>query len=217
MATAQLSPGVESFEQDFTAIVPSFSTTAAAIAGVFDWGPVNEPFRVSNELEFVNTFGKPNDSTANYAFSAINFLAYGNNLLVNRASLTTARNASGATAAVTTGTLAVIQGEPDVVGTGTAFQTELAVGDKITFVVTGTTYAGYVKTITSNTVLTLEGNSAVTASDLTFTATKKVVVKNSADSVIAAVGVSVSCQGLGHHTLDCYSAKKLNSQLIRSL
>ena len=80
----QLSPGVVITEEDRTTIVPSVATTAGAFAGAFQWGPVDEVTTIDTETNLVGTFGKPNDDTYGYFFTAANFLAYGNNLKVAR-------------------------------------------------------------------------------------------------------------------------------------
>lgn len=98
----QLSPGVLVTEKDFSAIVPSVSTSAGAFAGDFQWGPVMYPTQVSSENTLVQTFGRPNDQTFSSFFTAANFLSYANNLLVTRVVDTTAKNA------VSTGTAVAI-------------------------------------------------------------------------------------------------------------
>jgi len=80
----QLSPGVAVVEKDLSSIVPAVSTAIGASAGAFPWGPVSEPTTVSSENELVRRFGKPNDSNFNSFFTAANFLAYTNNLLLVR-------------------------------------------------------------------------------------------------------------------------------------
>ena len=82
----QLSPGVAVVEKDFSAIVPAVSTSRGASVGAFPWGPVMAPTQVSSENELVQIFGKSNDSNAGYFFTAANFLAYTNALLVVRRS-----------------------------------------------------------------------------------------------------------------------------------
>jgi phage tail sheath protein FI len=96
----QLSPGVNVSEIDLTTIVPSVATSIGGIAGNFNWGPVNEVVTVSNEIQLVSRFGKPDNTNNEYWFSAANFLAYSNNLKVVRAANTTSTlnataNASG--------------------------------------------------------------------------------------------------------------------------
>lgn len=58
----QVSPGVNVSEIDLTTVVPATSTTEGAIAGVFRWGPVNEPILISDENQLVQTFGKPHNA-----------------------------------------------------------------------------------------------------------------------------------------------------------
>jgi phage tail sheath protein FI len=85
----QLSPGVNVSEIDLTTIVPSVATSIGGIAGNFNWGPVNEVVTVSNEVQLVSRFGKPDNTNNEYWFSAANFLAYSNNLKVVRSANTT--------------------------------------------------------------------------------------------------------------------------------
>ena len=80
-----LSPSVTVVEKDLSTIIPAVSTTNAAFAGVFQWGPVDVPVLLSNEDELVKTFGKPDANTYKYFFQAANFLSYGNSLRVVRA------------------------------------------------------------------------------------------------------------------------------------
>ena len=80
----QLSPGVTWSEIDLTTIVPSLSTTAGGFAGDFNWGPVNKVHTISNELELVRWFGKPDGNTFTSFFTAANFLSYGQNLQLVR-------------------------------------------------------------------------------------------------------------------------------------
>ena len=81
----QVSPGVNISEIDLTTVVPNVSTSIGAFAGAFQWGPANQRVRISTENELVNTFGEPTIDTFEYFWSAANYLAYSNNLLVVRA------------------------------------------------------------------------------------------------------------------------------------
>ena len=81
----QVSPGVNVTEIDLTTIVPAVSTSTAAIAGNFNWGPVEFPTLVSTETELVKNFGKPNANNFETFFTASDFLSYGNALYVSRA------------------------------------------------------------------------------------------------------------------------------------
>lgn len=89
----QLSPGVAVVEKDFSSIVPAVSTSAGAYCGPFAWGPIEDPVRVSSETDLVARFGKPTDSNFQAFFTAANFLAYANNLLVTRTDAEGLRNA----------------------------------------------------------------------------------------------------------------------------
>jgi hypothetical protein len=90
-----LSPGVYVKEFDLTTIVPAVGTTEGAFVGNFVWGPVDTIVTLSNEVELVNTFGKPTNDTFVSFFSAANFLAYGQNLKVVRAvDTSSAKNAT---------------------------------------------------------------------------------------------------------------------------
>jgi phage tail sheath protein FI len=114
----QLSPGINVSEIDLTTVVPAVSTTTGAIAGVFAWGPVNEPVLVSSEVDLVKRFGKPISAlNPETFFTAADFLAYGNSLYVVRvtdavtanAGLTVANNTLGITTAVTTSGLTKVE------------------------------------------------------------------------------------------------------------
>lgn len=91
----QLSPGVLVVEKDYTSIVPAVSTSAGAFCGAFAWGPIEEPLRVSSESDLVVRFGKPVDISGQFQsfFTAANFLAYTNNLLITRVDAPNAKNA----------------------------------------------------------------------------------------------------------------------------
>lgn len=90
-----LSPSVTFREFDLTLSVPAVSTTAAAFAGFFEWGPVSERVVVTDENTLRATFGLPAASlVGDYWWSAANFLRYGSNLTVVRALPVAARNAN---------------------------------------------------------------------------------------------------------------------------
>ena len=80
----QISPGVSVSEVDQTTVVPSILTTAGAYSGNFAWGPAFQVVTVTDEVNLVNTFGKPNSNTATSFLTAASFLAYGNNLKIVR-------------------------------------------------------------------------------------------------------------------------------------
>ena len=89
----QVSPGINTSEIDLTTVVPNVATSIGAIAGGFQWGPVLERTSITTENDLVETFGKPNDDTAEYFHTASNYLAYSNNLWVVRNVGTSAKNA----------------------------------------------------------------------------------------------------------------------------
>jgi len=89
----QVSPGVNVTEIDLTTIVPAVSTTEAAIAGIFRWGPAEELHLVTSETELVQQYGKPSANNFETWFTASNFLAYGNKLYVSRAAAANSYNA----------------------------------------------------------------------------------------------------------------------------
>lgn len=93
-----LSPGVNVSEIDLTTIVPAVGTTEGAFAGSFVWGPLDSIVSIGNEIELVNTFGKPTGDTFRSFFSASNFLDYARTLRVVRAANTAlAKNAVSGT------------------------------------------------------------------------------------------------------------------------
>jgi phage tail sheath protein FI len=80
-----VSPSVIVREVDASATVPAIATPPAAIAGIFRWGPVNEPVLISSETALVNRFGQPTDNNYETWFTAADYLAYSNALYVVRA------------------------------------------------------------------------------------------------------------------------------------
>jgi len=79
-----VSPSVTIREVDATAVIPAISSTQAAIAGPFLWGPELEPVLVTSEADLVARFGKPTSFNAETFFVAADFLAYSNALYVTR-------------------------------------------------------------------------------------------------------------------------------------
>ena len=79
-----VSPSVTVREVDLTSNIPAIASSQGAIAGVFNWGPVNEVTLVTSEAELSEVFGKPTDSNYETFFTAADFLAYSNQLYVVR-------------------------------------------------------------------------------------------------------------------------------------
>jgi hypothetical protein len=90
----QLSPGVNVSEVDLTTVVPSVATTVGGFAGNFNWGPVDEVVTISNEVQLVDRFGKPDSNTFTSFFTAANFLSYANDLRLIRSTSPSANNSS---------------------------------------------------------------------------------------------------------------------------
>lgn len=103
----QLSPGVNVSEIDLTTVIPSVATSTGAFVGPFAWGPCDVVTTISDEVRLVDTFGKPDSTNYEYWFSAANFLAYGNNLKIVRAT------PSGGLNATANGTGLLIKSEDD--------------------------------------------------------------------------------------------------------
>lgn len=89
----QLSPGVNVTEIDLTTVVPAVATSTGAIAGIFNWGPVNERVLIDTENKLASIFGRPSNNNAETWFTAADFLSYGNSLFVVRAANTLSSNA----------------------------------------------------------------------------------------------------------------------------
>jgi hypothetical protein len=100
MGQFSLSPSVSVKEIDFSGIVPAVASAIGASAGNFLWGPGNQRVTVGSENSLISIFGKPDNNTAQDWFTARNFLAYSNNLLLVRALASTHRNAVAAGTAV---------------------------------------------------------------------------------------------------------------------
>jgi hypothetical protein len=102
----QVSPGVNFSETDLTAGAQQVSVSDAAFAGPFLWGPALEVHNIGSEDELVSTFGKPDDTTAPFWFSAASFLAYSDLLHVVRAITAASLNSTGAAKTLTGNVLA---------------------------------------------------------------------------------------------------------------
>ena len=111
-----VSPGVQVKEIDLTNVVPSVSTTIGAMAGAFTWGPANEVTTVTSETQLVDKFGQPNADTFESVLSAAQFLSYGNNLKVVRATGTSARNATASGTGILTQNKTVFDGQSPAAG-----------------------------------------------------------------------------------------------------
>lgn len=88
-----LSPSVTVTEKDLTNVIPAVSTSVGAAIVDAAWGPVLDVTTVDSENTLLSRFGKPNNTNFTSWFTAANFLAYSNNLLVVRTDTTAQRNA----------------------------------------------------------------------------------------------------------------------------
>jgi len=155
----QLSPGVLVTEEDRTTVVPSVATTAGAFAGAFKWGPVDEVITIDSENNLVERFGRPDDATAGYFFTAANFLSYGNNLkIVRTVDKAIARNSVSVTSGKITGisitgsantftssasdvTVTVAPPASGITATGTAVISPNAIVSSVTMITRGFGYS----------------------------------------------------------------------------
>jgi hypothetical protein len=83
--TFQVSPGVYWDEVDLTTVVPAVSTTTAAIAGVFAWGPADQATQVTSEIDLRNQFLAPTNNNFETWLTASSYLAYAQQLYISRA------------------------------------------------------------------------------------------------------------------------------------
>ena len=80
-----VSPSVIVREVDASQTVPGVATPPAAIAGIFKWGPTNDPVLITSENDLVDRFGKPTDNNYETFFTASDYLSYSNAIYVVRA------------------------------------------------------------------------------------------------------------------------------------
>lgn len=78
------SVGVYSREKDASLVVPGAATSGAATVISSIWGPMSLPQLVGSEADIVALYGKPVDETASSFFTAADFLAYSNQMFINR-------------------------------------------------------------------------------------------------------------------------------------
>jgi hypothetical protein len=121
----QVSPGVNVTEIDLTTIVPAVSTSTGAIAGLFQWGPVNERIMVDSEKYLQSRFGSPTNLNAETWFTAASFLGYGNSLYVVRTTPTDVFSAFANTGAATANVMNTIYNETDYINRGSSVDTDI--------------------------------------------------------------------------------------------
>lgn len=213
----QLSPGVAVVEKDFSSIVPAVSSSAGAYCGPFAWGPVEDPVRVSSETELVSRFGAPNAENFQSFFTAANFLAYANNMLITRTDATSLKNAvAKQSGSISQNTISLTSPgfgyDGGVVPTVTFADPDIEGGTRATGVVTYTDNTAYVKkTVTGITNLS-PGSGYTTASvpTVTFSAPANplgarataVVTYTDAGAVRNITGISIVDAGYGYTSSD---------------
>jgi len=106
MANLQ-SPGVSAVEVDLTTGIGSVSISDGAIAGVFRWGPLEQPLLVDSEDNLAHRFGPPTNFNGETWFTGASFLAYSDRLFVSRAA-NTSGNSPSATVTTESGNSTVI-------------------------------------------------------------------------------------------------------------
>lgn len=119
-------PGVTVNEiTNLTSTVSGGASSTGAIAGLFRWGPVNQPTLISGDEDVLATkFGTPTNYNAETFLSAANFLAYGNDLYVTRVGNTSSDllSAVANSSVVTSQVLHTIENEDDYQIKNTSFE-----------------------------------------------------------------------------------------------
>lgn len=78
------SPGVEIKEIDASVVTPTAGGVTAAFGGFFTRGPGLTSKLITNNVEYIDTFGEPTNTNYNDWFQGYNYLQYSNSLLVSR-------------------------------------------------------------------------------------------------------------------------------------
>ena len=168
----QVSPGINVSELDLTAGIENVSLSTGGFVGPFEWGPCLQVTNVSSQDDLVAQFGKPDENTFQYWFSAAAFLAYSNSFRVVRAISSNALNATSE-GKTRTGTVSNTS-STTITGTGTLFTTELVVGETIIF---NDAESAVISAIANTTSLTVSAALTNTATANTFTSVG-VLIKN---------------------------------------
>ena len=90
-----LSAGVEVREIDLSIRVPEVSKAIACFGGIYNKGPVDEKFLITNVDDYISFFGEPSNSSYNDWFQVYNFLQYANKCYVTRAFNSDCANSHG--------------------------------------------------------------------------------------------------------------------------
>ena len=226
----QLSPGVVVTEEDRSVVVPQVATTAGALAGSFQWGPVNEPTTVDTEGTLVANFGKPNDTTAGYFFTAANFLSYGNNLKIARVvDKGVARNAvsspdgkiSGLTLVETSntftsaGAITVTIGAPGGTGTQATANAVLSSSGQVAYVSMASRGFGF----NSAPTISFEGGAgsgAAATAILSLGEVSQLVIENAGNNLNSSSNIVIGTGGVDDATATITIEYKLHSLQINN-
>lgn len=79
-----LSPGVEIIEKDVSLRIPSVTSSVGGIVVAAEKGPLNQLTLVTNEADYIDIFGRPDDVNYPHWFTATEFLQESNQLYVVR-------------------------------------------------------------------------------------------------------------------------------------
>ena len=187
-----VSPSVIVREVDASQTVPGVATPPAAIAGIFKWGPTNDPVLITSENDLVDRFGKPTDANYETFFTAADYLSYSNAIYVVRAD-------DGSETA--SGTTIVLDGNNDIIvedSTYGAFDAKYpgALGNSIE--VAWSTNAAFTKTIAAVGQISATGisNTAVSqtlefnASSVSFEIANTETIPTITDGDVLVIGNS---------------------------
>ena len=79
-----LSPGVEIVEKDVSLRIPSVTSSVGGIVVAAEKGPLNQLTLITNEADYIDIFGRPDDVNYRHWFTATRFLQESNQLYVVR-------------------------------------------------------------------------------------------------------------------------------------
>ena len=114
-----VSPGVYVREVDLSLYIPALSTTIVGMVGVTSKGPSQVRTYISNQQQFIDTFGAPDDTIGYESYAALQYLRQGRQLWFVRVVGDSAASAAGTFSFATAVASEAISTEPD--GTLTAF------------------------------------------------------------------------------------------------
>lgn len=108
-----VSPGVYTREIDLSLYVPALSTTIVGMVGVTSKGPTQTRTLITNQQQFIDTFGEPDSTIGFEAYAALQYLRRGRNLWFVRIVGDSAVAATGTPQFATAVEAEAISTEPD--------------------------------------------------------------------------------------------------------